>query len=60
MGLAEVLADSRAKASSDEIEKLINKCPPVPIDTGTEILTRNDVSGLSVMVTNACARENRE
>lgn len=53
MGLAEVLADSRAKASTEEIDKLISKCPAVPIDnTTTEILTRHDAPGLGVMVTN--------
>lgn len=50
MGLAEVLADSRAKASSDEVEKLINKCPAVPINEGTEILTRRDSPELGSMV----------
>ncbi|CEP08014.1 hypothetical protein [Parasitella parasitica] len=50
MGLAEVLADSRSKASTEEIEKLISKCPAVPIDVqSTEIMTRHDAPGLGVM-----------
>lgn len=50
MGLAEVLADSRAKATSDEIQKLVNRCPVVPINEGTDILTRNDAPELGAMV----------
>jgi phosphatidylinositol 4-kinase len=50
MGLAEVLADSRAKASTDEVEKLISKCPVVPIDDGTDIWTKRDAPELGVMV----------
>ncbi|KAI9262886.1 hypothetical protein EDC94DRAFT_88967 [Helicostylum pulchrum] len=49
MGLAEVLADSRAKATSDEIQKLVNRCPVVPINEGTDILTRNDAPELGAM-----------
>ncbi|KAI8636242.1 hypothetical protein BD408DRAFT_487034 [Parasitella parasitica] len=50
IGLAEVLADSRAKASTEEIEKLISKCPAVPIDSEiTEIMTRHDAPGLGIM-----------
>ncbi|CAO3596291.1 unnamed protein product [Absidia cylindrospora] len=33
LGLAEVLADSRSKASSSEVEKLVSKCPDVPLDS---------------------------
>ncbi|CAO0794100.1 unnamed protein product [Mucor circinelloides] len=50
MGLAEVLADSRAKASTEEIDKLISKCPAVPMDHATtEVLTRHEAPGLGVM-----------
>ncbi|KAI7893269.1 uncharacterized protein EV154DRAFT_600987 [Mucor mucedo] len=49
MGLAEVLADSRAKASSSEIEKLISKCPAVPINDDTDILTRREAPELGAM-----------
>jgi phosphatidylinositol 4-kinase len=59
MGLAEVLADSRAKATSEEIEKLINRCPAVPIDNGTDIFTKNDVPGLGIMVNKVYFRENQ-
>lgn len=48
--LAEVLADSRAKATSLDVEKLVNKCPSVPIDEGTDILTKHDAPGLGIMV----------
>lgn len=51
MGLAEALADSRAKATTDEIERLVNKCPAVPINEGTGILTRREAPELGVMVT---------
>lgn len=50
MGLAEVLADSRAKASSSEIEKLISKCPTVPINDENNILTRREAPELGAMV----------
>jgi phosphatidylinositol 4-kinase len=52
MGLAEVLADSRAKASSSEIEKLISKCPIVPLNDETDILTRREAPELGAMVRN--------
>ncbi|KAI8097412.1 uncharacterized protein BX664DRAFT_326316 [Halteromyces radiatus] len=32
LGLAEVLADSRSKATTNEVEKLVSKCPIVPLD----------------------------
>jgi phosphatidylinositol 4-kinase len=48
--LAEVLADSRAKATSLDVEKLINKCPAVPVDEGSDILTKHDAPGLGIMV----------
>jgi phosphatidylinositol 4-kinase len=50
MGLAEVLADSRAKATTDEIERLVSKCPVVPMNEGTDILTRKEAPELGVMV----------
>lgn len=50
LGLAEVLADSRAKASVEEIEKLLSKCPEVPINKGTDIFTREKAPGLGSMV----------
>lgn len=31
VSLAEVLADSRTKTTIDEVEKLVSKCPDVPI-----------------------------
>ncbi|KAI9253575.1 hypothetical protein BY458DRAFT_535835 [Sporodiniella umbellata] len=49
LGLAEVLADSRAKGTEDEIEKLLSKCPDVPINGGTDILTRKEAPGLGAM-----------
>ncbi|KAG0740375.1 hypothetical protein G6F23_008320 [Rhizopus arrhizus] len=49
LGLAEVLADSRAKATSDEIEKLLSRCPEVPINASTDILTRKEAPGLGSM-----------
>lgn len=54
MGLAEVLADSRAKASSSEIERLISKCPVVPINDETDILTRKEAPDLGAMVRPFC------
>ncbi|KAG0179232.1 phosphatidylinositol-4- kinase [Apophysomyces sp. BC1034] len=55
MGLAEVLADSRAKASDDDIGRLVAKCPPVPLDSLDEdtIFTREDAPGLG-MLTRRC------
>ncbi|RCI05105.1 phosphatidylinositol-4- kinase, partial [Rhizopus stolonifer] len=47
--LAEVLADSRTKATSDEIETLVNKCPVVPLEEGTDILSRHEAPGLGKM-----------
>ncbi|KAI9473410.1 MAG: hypothetical protein EXX96DRAFT_304862 [Benjaminiella poitrasii] len=41
--LAEVLADSRAKSTSDEVDKLIKRCPEVSIDNGTGIITKHDI-----------------
>ncbi|KAI8148722.1 hypothetical protein BJV82DRAFT_642239 [Fennellomyces sp. T-0311] len=51
MGLAEVLADSRSKATSSEIDKLISKCPPVPIpdDNDKNIFTRDQKPDLGAM-----------
>ncbi|KAI8379424.1 uncharacterized protein BYT42DRAFT_514723 [Radiomyces spectabilis] len=51
-GLAEVLADSRAKASSHEVDRLISKSPPVPIDNGkstTAIVTKDQAPNLATM-----------
>jgi phosphatidylinositol 4-kinase len=50
MGLAEVLADSRAKATSNEIERLVAKCPAVSIVEGTDIHTKETAPGLVSMV----------
>ena len=52
MGLAEVLADTRSKATTSEIDKLISKCPPVPIpdDNDKTIFTRDQKPDLGAMV----------
>lgn len=52
MGLAEVLADSRSKATASEVDKLVSKCPIVPIldDKEKTIFTRQDKPDLGVMV----------
>ena len=52
MGLAEVLADTRSKATTSEIDKLISKCPPVPIpdDNDKTIFTRDQQPDLGAMV----------
>lgn len=53
MGLAEVLADSRAKATNLEVEKLIARCPPVPVDGELQdktIYTRDQKPDLGTMV----------
>ncbi|KAI8996972.1 hypothetical protein BDB01DRAFT_769342 [Pilobolus umbonatus] len=49
MGLAEVLADSRAKTTSDEIQRLVMRCPATPLDEGTDIITDKETVGLGVM-----------
>ncbi|CDS12547.1 hypothetical protein LRAMOSA04741 [Lichtheimia ramosa] len=51
MGLAEVLADSRSKATASEVDKLVSKCPIVPIldDKEKTIFTRQDKPDLGVM-----------
>lgn len=53
MGLAEVLADSRSKATTAEIEKLLTKCPAVPLDVppgDKTIFTKEQKPGLGSMV----------
>ncbi|KAF7723837.1 phosphatidylinositol-4- kinase [Apophysomyces ossiformis] len=51
MGLAEVLADSRAKATDDDIERLVAKCPPVPLDSpdADTIFTQEDTLSLDIL-----------
>ncbi|OBZ83610.1 Phosphatidylinositol 4-kinase stt4 [Choanephora cucurbitarum] len=49
LALAETLADSRAKATNDEIQKLFSKCPTVPLEDGPDILSRHEAPGLGTM-----------
>lgn len=61
MGLAEVLADSRAKATNSDIDRLLSKCPDVPLDTPQDdktIFTRAQKPNLGLMVNRWKQRRN--
>ncbi|ORX46095.1 hypothetical protein DM01DRAFT_1339741 [Hesseltinella vesiculosa] len=51
LGLAEVLADSKAKATDDEVDKLLSKCPPLPLDKLNDdtIYTRGSLEKVGTM-----------
>ncbi|KAI8067784.1 hypothetical protein BC940DRAFT_340507 [Gongronella butleri] len=51
LGLAEVLADSKARATDTEVDKLLSKCPPVPSDNLDDdtIYTRGSIASVGKM-----------